>query len=342
MVTTSFSLFHLCITELVEFLGTCHQDAVSGHLNVCHILLGTFGAFGGHFGQDGLGHGIVNDDGGVGFRSLIKGKNIELAVAGNDATDILVGELCDRLVHVRLYEVELIGCKHSLVGSCRVGIVFVNNCRGCPRFADEAGSGIYSIGCLDGHCHGFFDGQVAFGFELDGVVAGLKAVKYKCAVIVVVRGVASHFGACLLEDGSDTIERLVGIRGAHIGLVCTIFELLVLVANHAVDSTGSLFGQAEVVGDTVSICVTFDAAHIPVHGTVTCGLIGVEVAFYEETWYVVLEHSEVALATGDGAGAAASIEADVTTEVSTAVSIGRPHHMGVPDGVGPAFACHIT
>ncbi len=74
-----------------------------------------------------------------------------------------------------------------------------------------------------------------------------------------------------------------------------------LVANHAVDGTGGFFGQAEVVGDTVCVCITFDAAHIPVHGTVACRLVGVEVAFYEEAGHVVLEHAKVALASA-GAG----------------------------------------
>ena len=67
-----------------------------------------------------------------------------------------------------------------------------------------------------------------------------------------------------------------------------------LVADDAIYHAGSLFFPSHIVDDATSIQATFVAVYVEVHCTLTCRLIGVEIAFNEESGHTVKQHTEIA------------------------------------------------
>ena len=79
----------------------------------------------------------------------------------------------------------------------------------------------------------------------------------------------------------------------------------------------------------MSVCQTFHIVDIPVHGTVTGWLVGVEITFNQEAGYVMLEHAQIAVGAQCGAGGTATIEVNVATDILAGQTVVCPHHVGV-------------
>ena len=176
----------------------------------------------------------------------------------------------------------------------------------------------------------------------NGICTRFNTVENKCAVVIVVRCISGNCFLAFVQSYGSSVKGFPDVFRSRIGLVVLIVEFFVEVADYTVDCTGLFFFQFKEVGDTAGICVTFYIVNVPVHGTVACGLVGVEVTFNKEAGYMVLQHAQITFGTGIVAGARASVEVDVAADVFVGGGIVCPNHVGVALCITPALVGHFA
>ena len=66
-----------------------------------------------------------------------------------------------------------------------------------------------------------------------------------------------------------------------------------LILNQSEDITFLILVSLEIINDTTILGIAFHLAIIMVQGTVTGGLVGVEVAFHQATYSTMLQYAKV-------------------------------------------------
>ena len=148
-------------------------------------------------------------------------------------------------------------------------------------------------------------GLVALFLHLEGVFAGLQSAEHEHAVIVVVDLICLHHGTVLHEVHLRAVDRQPLVVGVGSIMVEVIHNLLVQVFHGTHDVASGLGCEAVIVAHAASHEHTLLSAPVFVECTVTCRLIGVEIALKQEARCAVFKHAEVACVGAVGAVACA-------------------------------------
>ncbi len=315
--------------ERLERLVDAYQGAVGGEGYVAQREIFARSSFCAELAQNVACLGVENENSGRAI--FVECKYVEVLAPGYGTLYVLAGECVDGLVPEVLFQVV-----NSLCAVCRqvelVRVCYVVDCRWHVGAAFELNGGICRLACSNAYFHrlGFLVVRVGYFY---GVNTRFDIAEHVSAIVIVVGGVGGDLLVALLQYHGGAVDGKVEVGAVGVGLVLAGDEFFVPVAHYAVDGA-FLVGKPEIISDATGVGIAFHIVHVPVHGSLACRLVCVEIAFHEEPGNFVLERSEVSV------GARSGVEIEVAAYIGIGAGVIAPYHMLVVEAVGPACLCH--